>query len=334
MVGARGRPRKNTERPMKNTETQENETGNVNKSEYEESRAQRIKENAERMKTLGLFDLSKNLKPRSSASKPPRKAKPAHAPPNDPPRRSSRLKDLPPVSYVEKKTPAKKTMFENVEIHIEEGENPEIYMEEHKKLLGDSENVWELYVDGYDEDGQRIYDPVNGKSCHQCRQKTLGFHTTCSKCEAVSGQFCGDCLYMRYGENVKEVNQNSEWVCPTCRGICNCSRCRREKGWMPTGAIYNKVSKLGFKSVAHYLIHTRNEHAVQEKATDNSISAVKSLPVGNGKEESGPSPGGKKNEEEKVVMEVDSDEDYRGDNYEDDDGDDGSVSENDTQSVN
>ncbi|GER49049.1 zinc-finger domain of monoamine-oxidase Arepressor R1 [Striga asiatica] len=348
MVGARGRPRKNTE-------TQENERGNVTKSEYEESRAQRIKENAERMKTLGLFDLSKNLKPRSSPSKLPRKAKPAHAPSNDPPRRSSRsvnrnlhcclalmilpfshflLKDLPPVSYVEKKTPSKKTMVENVEIHIEEGENPEIYTEEHKKLLGDSEHVWELYVDGYDEDGQRIYDPVNGKSCHQCRQKTLGFHTKCSKCEAVSGQFCGDCLYMRYGENVKEVNQNSEWVCPTCRGICNCSRCRREKGWMPTGAIYNKVSKLGFKSVAHYLIQTRNEHAVQEEATDNLVSAAKSLPVGTGKDKSGLSLGGGKNEGEKVVVELDSDEDYRGDNYEDDDGDDGSISENDTLSVN
>jgi len=39
-----------------------------------------------------------------------------------------------------------------------------------------------------------------------------------------------------------EANQNNKWVCPPCRGICNCSRCRRGKGWMPTGHIYSKVS--------------------------------------------------------------------------------------------
>lgn len=27
-----------------------------------------------------------------------------------------------------------------------------------------------------------IYDPDNGKSCHQCRQKTLGLRTACSRC--------------------------------------------------------------------------------------------------------------------------------------------------------
>ena len=57
--------------------------------QYEASRAQRIKENMERMKTLGIADLSKNLKPLSA---PPslRKIKPQIKPSNDPPRRSSR----------------------------------------------------------------------------------------------------------------------------------------------------------------------------------------------------------------------------------------------------
>lgn len=76
---------------------------------------------------------------------------------------------MPRVSYSEKKIPKKENSVENVEIHIPEGENAEIYTEEHEKLLGDSEAVWDLYIDGYDEDGQRIYDPVEGKSCHQCR---------------------------------------------------------------------------------------------------------------------------------------------------------------------
>ena len=38
-----------------------------------------------------------------------------------------------------------------------------------------------------------------------------------------------------------EVNDNPDWICPVCRGICNCSRCRRVKGWEPTGQIYKKV---------------------------------------------------------------------------------------------
>jgi hypothetical protein len=43
----------------------------------------------------------------------------------------------------------------------------------------------ELFVDGYDETGNRIYDKVNGMTCHQCRQKTLGRHTTCSECNSL-----------------------------------------------------------------------------------------------------------------------------------------------------
>lgn len=30
------------------------------------------------------------------------------------------------------------------------------------------------------------------------RQKTLGHRTSCSECKSLHGQFCGDCLYMRY----------------------------------------------------------------------------------------------------------------------------------------
>lgn len=74
------------------------------------------------------------------------------------------------VVYVEKRTPKKKAReSEEIEIHIEEGSKPEIYTEEDMKLLGDSKTAWTLMVDGYGEDGERIYDPFYGKSCHQCR---------------------------------------------------------------------------------------------------------------------------------------------------------------------
>jgi len=45
----------------------------------------------------------------------------------------------------------------------------------------------------------------------------------------------------RYGEHVLEANKNPNWLCPVCRGICNCSLCRQAKGWAPTGALYRKV---------------------------------------------------------------------------------------------
>ncbi|KAL1536560.1 cell division cycle-associated 7-like protein [Salvia divinorum] len=278
--------------------------------QYEESRAQRIKENMERMKSLGIADLSKHLK-RPSASPSLRKIKPQLKPSHDPPRRSSRLKDAPRPVYSEKRSPKKAHISsEKAEIHIPAGEKPEIYTEEHEKLVGDSVTPWTLLVDGFDDDGQRIYDPHEGKSCHQCRQKTLGLRTSCTKCSTVSGQFCGDCLYMRYGENVREVSLNPGWVCPVCRGICNCSRCRRDKGWNPTGAIYRKAVKLGFKSVAHYLIQTRREGAIESptggscSVGDEKEGSSDALPL-SGSEEHG-IPGG---------MVQDSDCEFEGDEH-------------------
>ncbi|KAK4394290.1 Cell division cycle-associated 7-like protein [Sesamum angolense] len=329
MVSTRSRGR--TQQPEKNKQEEEEEEeeattaaggGNANRTKYEESRAQRIKENTERMKSLGIFDLYKNLKPPSS--------KPSSSLRN--PRPHPHLLiilpgaplDMPRVSYSENKPPKKEDSVKDVEIHIPDGEKPEIYTEEHEKLLGDSKAVWTLLVDGYDEDGQRIYDPVEGKTCHQCRQKTLGRHTECSKCEMVTGQFCGDCLYMRYGENVLEVNENRDWICPVCRGICNCSRCRREKGWQPTGAIYKKSS---FQIRGALLIYTRREQAIMQVAvTKDPISADGSHSADDKVHEPSDtlSPSllvGKSNEMEEDDWEIDNDEESRGDDNEEDDGD-------------
>ncbi|XP_059434671.1 uncharacterized protein LOC132167677 isoform X2 [Corylus avellana] len=230
-----------------NGESTGNPTGEA--SGYENFRNQRIKENMERMQKLGIPDLSQKLKSKTAPPKPTPKNPTQRKTQNplplpDSPRRSSRLKSLTPVSYSEIRDKKKRNSSENNEIHIREGSEPEIYSEEHDKLLGDCKENWTLFVDGYGEDGKRIYDPVKGKTCHQCRQKTLGQHTHCIKCNLVQGQFCGDCLYMRYGENVIEANQNPNWICPVCRGICNCSLCRQGKGWMPTGSLYRKVSTI------------------------------------------------------------------------------------------
>ena len=42
-----------------------------------------------------------------------------------------------------------------------------------------------LKVDGYDAAGERVYDRVHGKTCHQCRQKTIGKRTACSECQSA-----------------------------------------------------------------------------------------------------------------------------------------------------
>ncbi|KAI3702467.1 hypothetical protein L6452_28205 [Arctium lappa] len=252
----------------------ENDEGEV--AEYEQSREQRIKENLQRMHKLGILELSRNLKPPPK----PKTVRPYKRVPPLPgsPRRSSRLKDLPTISYSEKRVPdSKDKPIKDVKIEIKEGSQLEVYTEEHEKMLGDHKETWTLMVDGYDDEGNRIYDTYEGKSCHQCRQKTRGLRTTCCKCNLVQGQFCGDCLFMRYGENILEVNANPDWVCPACRDICNCSRCRRIKGWEPTGNIYRKTLRLRFKSVAHYLIHTRGPHGKREDIADETPSSSKDL---------------------------------------------------------
>ncbi|XP_048424554.1 cell division cycle-associated protein 7 [Pyrus x bretschneideri] len=253
------------------------ENGSAGVSGYEHFRDQKIRENKERLQKLGILDLAKKLKTEAAAPKRPYRPK-THNPLPNPgsPRRSSRLKSVAPVDYVEKKK-NESSKRKSVEIFIKEGSKPEIYTEEHEKLLGDCVESWELGVDGYGEDRKRIYDPVNGETCHQCRQKTLGHHTKCWKCDLVQGQFCGDCLYMRYGENVIEANENPGWTCPVCRGICNCSLCRQAKGWEPTGNLYRKVIKLGCKSVAHYLIQTRRSPTNSE-TTGEEVVAEGSTP--------------------------------------------------------
>lgn len=54
-------------------------------------------------------------------------------------------------------------------------------------------------------------DKVHGRSCHQCRQKAAGRHVHCTTCSVY---FDGDCLFMRYGENVDEAMANPNWQCP------------------------------------------------------------------------------------------------------------------------
>ncbi|ORY48088.1 hypothetical protein BCR33DRAFT_714525 [Rhizoclosmatium globosum] len=64
------------------------------------------------------------------------------------------------------------------------------------------------------------------------------------------------CLEGRYGENVDVERVKGTWVCPKCRGICNCSFCMAKRGKQPTGQLKNTAIQLGYKSVSDMLAAT------------------------------------------------------------------------------
>ncbi|XP_032499253.1 cell division cycle-associated 7-like protein isoform X3 [Phocoena sinus] len=101
----------------------------------------------------------------------------------------------------------------------------------------------------------KIYDKVLGNTCHQCRQKTIDTKTVCrnQSCGGVRGQFCGPCLRNRYGEDVRSALLDPGWVCPPCRGVCNCSYCRKRDGRCATGILIHLAKFYGYNNVKEYL---------------------------------------------------------------------------------
>ncbi|KAL3135633.1 hypothetical protein ABBQ38_006114 [Trebouxia sp. C0009 RCD-2024] len=269
--------------------------------EYEVLRQQKIADNRKRMEQLGLQQISQTLvdssRVRRTAPKPrvpiARSAASADLV-RMPARRSTRAQGKPAPNYNESAldladriTSRKSRQPFLGEVRATSVE--EQYTQEDIALLGDYKEpwqvakCWELFVDGTDASGKRVYDKVNGMTCHQCRQKTLGKHTTCSCCNSLQGVLCGDCLFMRYGENILEVAEKDEWTCPVCRGLCNCSNHRIRRGWAPTGSLYRRAIAEGFRSVAHYLVLTQQvatstacptEAAVTEEATTTTVEAT------------------------------------------------------------
>ena len=247
-------------------------------TQYEAERNARIQKNIERMKSFGIDDArkkvmtmeskNKNNATSSLLSKKRVKKRSENATTMDrskqPRRTSSRVRgEKAPDVFV----PDERNLWEPTY-------NEEIYTQRQVSNLGDRKSEWQLFVSGYDQQGRRLYDNNRGVCCHQCRQKTLGTHTTCRKCNMMRGKFCGDCIFMRYGENVLEINENPEWECPVCRDICNCSFCRTKKGWMPTGNMYRAAIASGYKSVAHYLVLSRQDDEEKAKLCEEEAERV------------------------------------------------------------
>lgn len=106
-----------------------------------------------------------------------------------------------------------------------------------------------------DKTSEKVYNSALGSTCHQCRQKTIDTKTICrnKECTGVRGQFCGPCLKNRYGEDARVTLKDSKWICPPCRGICNCSFCRRKAGRGATGILIHLARENGFSDVSSYL---------------------------------------------------------------------------------
>ncbi|KAI7748992.1 hypothetical protein M8C21_009898 [Ambrosia artemisiifolia] len=99
----------------------------------------------------------------------------------------------------------------------------------------------------------RIYDSQNGTTCHQCRQKTYAVFVNCknqAKAKPCNVKYCRTCLLNRYGEKVEEVALLEKWDCPKCKGVCNCSICRKKSGYQPTGMVVQMAKASGFSSVS------------------------------------------------------------------------------------
>ncbi|ONK66655.1 uncharacterized protein A4U43_C06F10610 [Asparagus officinalis] len=126
--------------------------------------------------------------------------------------------------------------------------------------------------------GGRIYDSENGKTCHQCRQKTRDFAAFCKKLKndkPCTLTFCHKCLLNRYGEKADEVAKLKNWICPRCRGVCNCSFCMKRKGCQPTGILSHTAKATGFNSV-HELLHTEGAGDIAARVAELNATPKKS----------------------------------------------------------
>lgn len=134
-----------------------------------------------------------------------------------------------------------------------------------QKTVTDTRSVDEITEADLDRVAFKVsiknYNKEYGSSCHQCRQKTDDQKTICrgTSCFGVRGQFCGVCLNNRYGEDAKAALLDPEWECPPCRGICNCSFCRKKGNKAATGILIHLARHHGYSDVNSYLTALRNK---------------------------------------------------------------------------
>ncbi|KAJ1971604.1 hypothetical protein H4R35_005166 [Dimargaris xerosporica] len=193
----------------------------TDQDDYEQARLQRIKENNIMLAELGLLDFS--IKPKSKSA--PRLLSRNNSA-NSPPRRSERGQSKPPPSYTEDD-------FDNQLYTPSRWKpRPKLWWDHSCRSSAQKKrNNTRVFTRG-----NRVYDGINGESCHQCRQKTTDPKVYCTN--VIDGHQCPlmwdrQCYWSRYGVDADEIDE-SIWHCPRCSYTCNCSFCRDRPGFNPT----------------------------------------------------------------------------------------------------
>ncbi|KAJ3062422.1 hypothetical protein HDU98_001719, partial [Podochytrium sp. JEL0797] len=279
------------------------EVANVKMSEYEIERLRRLEENKKQLMALGIFKEEE----KAPKEKPPRTRKQPVAKPvsNEPRRQSGRLSGKPEEFKGLKFFDDRDVQNDDTIINLggksdgsddENGHEVELEFDENGKpivilpmsSLGKKTNTVDAKHRKY-ERGGRIYDSVNGTSCHQCRQKTLDPKVKCTNiiiyrdrdgtevkapCTLMMDNLC---LEGRYGESVDVEREKGNWVCPKCRGICNCSFCMAKRGKLPTGQLKYTALEQGYKCVSDMLSATGKlgiKKKVVAPTTEDASAAV------------------------------------------------------------
>ncbi|CAG8485032.1 6027_t:CDS:10 [Scutellospora calospora] len=222
-------------------------------ADYERERLERIEQNKALLAKLGLVNFS--LKP-PKPKRPPRRQADSEESQQDrtPSRKSPRIEQMKPrynlrvKSYRPIYAPLRRVIPK-----VTKTKYKTKYKTEFKakyKILGRNNQGRRFY-------GGRIYDSEIGTTCHQCRQKTIEDKVQCTNV-LENGTLCKvmmdeRCLIGRYGETLEEARSSGEWNCPKCRGVCNCSFCRRKKGLPATGILKHLALAKGYNSVMEYL---------------------------------------------------------------------------------
>ncbi|KAI8372812.1 uncharacterized protein BYT42DRAFT_578106 [Radiomyces spectabilis] len=72
-------------------------------------------------------------------------------------------------------------------------------------------------------------------SCHQCRNIGHGMRKVICKGVKSNGHDCNRLFHLsclrHYGDNTMTKEEEKDWICPQCRGICVCSFCRRKRNF-------------------------------------------------------------------------------------------------------
>lgn len=264
------------------------------KSDYESLRNARIVENQARLASLGVHKTISDLRSIVSSAKPKVRKWQKKEYVITPVRRSTRFKGTPLSSSLASNSLRRSNRLRGKAIDFEEREEgSDSYSSEGKEKR--PANAPLVMIDDASlqlspEDSSRrcnrkegrgsVYNSICGICCHFCRQKTLCAEkdckrcgnldvnqpcigkTDCSVCHSSNGVLCRACLKIRYGEELEEVRENKEWMCPHCieeKGInpywiCNSSLCLKNRKMTPTGIAIYRARELGYKSVAHLLM--------------------------------------------------------------------------------